>query len=566
MNQYRQKYSLAQSGELAHRKSIPPSKLMVGHDFSQEFKDQPALDPHGDARQLVRLVQCRSCSKPLSAPVTLPCGHTTCRACLAPTRPRDNISYPNTPDRQYGITCKICDEEYPTVECSADVTLTKVMEVVKQTIARVQDTPEAPVCVLEEIPVSEDDVHDSNDEKELTSYQGHRKEFRGGRLHATFQMASDGELRYNSDVQYRASPSDAQIHAHLDAELFNGLREAAHSELDCLVCYNMMLDPTTLPCGHTFCRHCLVRVMDHSSICPICRAGIHIPPIAIQNYPSNGRLVALLKSLSPEHVQARVEALESEEDNSEGALSTPLFVCTLSLPNTPTFLHIFEPRYRLMMRRCMEGNRRFGMVMYNRSSAPQGDLGPTSFLQYGTMLEIINLELLPDGRSFVETRGVSRFRIKAYGQLDGYYVGNVERVDDVPIIEEEQLERQEVLEAQAWADAYVLENPQDPRTPENFPGLLSTDELFRRCIGFVEQMSQRSAPWLSSRIVNVYGPPPDNHKTFPFWFASVLPIAEEEKYRLLATTRVRERLLIVYSWIKRIEGQRWPSGNSCSIL
>lgn len=566
MNCQKRKESLNQPGEPNFGPPVPPFALMVGHGFSQEFKDQLALDPHNDARQLVRLVQCRRCSRPLNTPVTLPCGHTACRTCLPPSRPRTNISYPNTPDRQFGIQCTICDEEFPTAECNSDVTLTKVMGMVEDTIRSTTIAQDTPICTLEELCAPDVGSGTIDDEKNTIPYQPSQKQVQGGPLLATFLMAADGELRYTSEISYRPSPSDAHTHAQLDTELFNGIREAAHKELDCLVCYNTMLDPTTLPCGHTFCRHCLVRVMDHSSICPICRRGIHIPPNAIQNYPSNARLVALLKSLSPEVLQARVEALEQEEQPGEDTLSTPLFVCTLSLPDTPTFLHIFEPRYRLMMRRCLEGNRRFGMVMYNRASAPQGELGPTSFLEYGTMLEIINFELLRDGRSFVETRGVGRFRITAYGLLDGYHVGRTERIDDVPMLEEEQLEQQELRAAQTWAEEHNNAHPQDLRTPDNTPALLSTDELFRRCTDFVEQMSERSAPWLSSRIVNVYGPPPDNHKTFPFWFAAVLPIAEEEKYRLLATTRVRERLQIVYSWIKRIEGQRWPSGNACSIL
>ena len=40
----------------------------------------------------------------------------------------------------------------------------------------------------------------------------------------------------------------------------------------------------------------------------------------------------------------------------------PVFVCTLSFPNISCPLHVFEPRYRLMIRRCMEGGtREFGM-------------------------------------------------------------------------------------------------------------------------------------------------------------------------------------------------------------
>ena len=56
-------------------------------------------------------------------------------------------------------------------------------------------------------------------------------------------------------------------------------------------------------------------------------------------------------------------------------------------------LHIFEPRYRLMMRRCIDsGRREFGMVAH-----PD--------LRFGTMLNIENFVQLPDGRSSLETVG-----------------------------------------------------------------------------------------------------------------------------------------------------------------
>lgn len=43
----------------------------------------------------------------------------------------------------------------------------------------------------------------------------------------------------------------------------------------------------------------------------------------------------------------------------------PIFVCTMSFPGVACPLHIFEPRYRLMIRRCQEtGTRRFGMCIY----------------------------------------------------------------------------------------------------------------------------------------------------------------------------------------------------------
>lgn len=42
----------------------------------------------------------------------------------------------------------------------------------------------------------------------------------------------------------------------------------------------------------------------------------------------------------------------------------PVFVCTLALPTIPCPLHVFEPRYRLMIRQAMEsGARQFGMCV-----------------------------------------------------------------------------------------------------------------------------------------------------------------------------------------------------------
>jgi Lon protease-like protein len=91
----------------------------------------------------------------------------------------------------------------------------------------------------------------------------------------------------------------------------------------------------------------------------------------------------------------------------------------------PTVLHFFEPRYRLMLRRCLENPTPcFGMIM-----APKrvGNAGAENGNEYGTMLEIRSVQMLADGRSMVETWGTYRFRILETGALDGYMVGRIER-------------------------------------------------------------------------------------------------------------------------------------------
>lgn len=73
-----------------------------------------------------------------------------------------------------------------------------------------------------------------------------------------------------------------------------------------------------------------------------------------------------------------------------------------------------------MLRRCLESpNPRFGMIIPPKAGVSQ--------TEYGTMLEIRSVQMLPDGRSMVETWGTSRFRILERGTLDGYMVGRIER-------------------------------------------------------------------------------------------------------------------------------------------
>ncbi|KAF2712473.1 hypothetical protein K504DRAFT_373337 [Pleomassaria siparia CBS 279.74] len=529
--------------------------------------DEPSIRfasaAHRQPRLLVRLLQCPQCSKPFNAPVHLPCGDTVCRACLPSARPRTHVSYPNTPDRLQSIVCPLpaCGAEHAAAECCLDVTMNKLMELIELEMSKYRlPIGDTPTRLIEKL-AQEDSTKVG--EKEMEPELGHERVLHGGRLLATFTMAQMGELRYNSEVEYSSVQSsnlqlDEQQYEYesLDIAFLVQLQEAAGEVTNCLVCYNMMLDPTTTACGHTFCRRCLTRVMDHSNICPLCRRDLHVPA-SLQNKPSNRRLSSLLDLLCPEILADRLAALKTEEQPGNETLDTPLFVCTLALPTMPTFLHVFEPRYRLMMRRCMDGNKRFGMVMYNRTGAPQGNLGPTHFLEYGTMLEIVNHELLRDGRSFVEARGVGRFKIQDHGMLDGYIVGRVEKVEDVSLSEEQDAEQGETSGSHEYATRFLAANPDIPLPFGVALDSMPTQELLDFCMRFVNDMRRASAPWLSQKIVQVYGEPPANDPAlFPYWFACVLPINEEEKYRLLQTTRVRERLKIVKTWIERIQNQR----------
>ena len=87
----------------------------------------------------------------------------------------------------------------------------------------------------------------------------------------------------------------------------------------------------------------------------------------------------------------------------------PLFPLDVVLfPGNLIPLHIFEPRYRRMVARCLERDRRFGLVYHDSDR-----LGP--FLmeegRVGALAEIERHQGLKDGRSLILVKGVGRIAI-----------------------------------------------------------------------------------------------------------------------------------------------------------
>ncbi|MCA9739730.1 MAG: LON peptidase substrate-binding domain-containing protein [Gemmatimonadetes bacterium] len=108
----------------------------------------------------------------------------------------------------------------------------------------------------------------------------------------------------------------------------------------------------------------------------------------------------------------------------------PLFPLPIVLlPEGLLPLHIFEPRYRRMVARCLEYDRRFGLVFHDpdRSGPFLSEPG-----RVGCVAEIETFELLEDGRSLIVTRGSERFRIVAGAETGTpYYEADVEPYEDV---------------------------------------------------------------------------------------------------------------------------------------
>jgi hypothetical protein len=557
------------------RPPSPPSSKSPCEEAEKEAEKEAGESSSpltaSQVRDVVRLFQCKQCSLILRDPITLPCGKSLCKTCLPETHMRTNISYPATENRLQGIKCPFqdCGKDHALGDCGLDVTLKKAIHHVTAEIQAARLAVEGLPMLTGVTARSQWDVAGISS---LSSGEEEPLVVKGGKLMAVFTLAEHQKLKYEAEVGYHEelSRSDAPADvSDIDGALLSKLKSSARTEMDCQVCYAIYFDPLTTACGHTFCRSCLHRVLDHSTYCPICRGALSINPLLHQqSCPSNEALTKIIDTFWRDAVQDRRQALAAESIGQDPQCSVPLFVCTLAFPMMPTFLHVFEPRYRLMLRRAMEGDRTFGMVLPQR----QRTAADPHFVEMGTLLRIVNVEYFADGRSLIETIGVTRFKITEHALLDGYVVGNISRIDDISLAEEELLEAGETqvpqndqsrdtapsrdAAAEGSGETQTSPSPILPRTASDIQKL-PTRELFEFATSSVRRFSEQSVSWLAARMLAIYGECPDDPATFPWWFASVLPVKDMEKYKLLATESVRERLKICCNWILEWEASRW---------
>ena len=141
-------------------------------------------------------------------------------------------------------------------------------------------------------------------------------------------------------------------------------------------------------------------------------------------------------------------------------LRVPVFPLAgaLLFPRSQLPLHIFEPRYRAMVRDAMSGDRLIAMVQ------PRDGEEPPGLFEIGCIGRIGSCDELEDGRLNIVLEGLSRFRIAReaavetlYRQVDADRAGFDEEEED-PVLGLAQLAEVE-REARRYADAlgYMVE-------------------------------------------------------------------------------------------------------------
>ncbi|KAI3351997.1 hypothetical protein L3Q82_020825 [Scortum barcoo] len=282
------------------------------------------------------------------------------------------------------------------------------------------------------------------------------------------------------------------------------------TDLECSLCMRLFYEPVTTPCGHTFCLRCLERCLDHNPKCPLCKEELS-EYLVQRQYCKTVLMENLISKYLPTELLER-QKIHQEEMTELSNLNknVPIFVCTMAFPTVPCPLHIFEPCYRLMIRRCMEtGTNCFGMCLGD-------DL--KGFADYGCLLEIRDVKFFSDGRSVVDTIGRRRFKVVQHSERDGYNTADIEYLEDVKVegvAERELKSLHDMVYDQALVWVNSLKAEQKERIEGHFGPMPGKDSVL--------QASPNGPSWC-------------------WWLLAVLPLEGRAQLPFLALTSLKDRL------------------------
>ncbi|KAF7391046.1 hypothetical protein HZH66_009526 [Vespula vulgaris] len=299
-------------------------------------------------------------------------------------------------------------------------------------------------------------------------------------------------------------------------------------ELDCILCCRLLWKPVTTPCGHTYCWMCLDRCLDYSSACPLCVTSL-ADYLASSQKTVTDFIEKALKIVAPTEYAARAASHRLELVQGLGLLDSEqiaVFVCTTAFPCVACPLFVYEPRYRLMVRRCVEsGVKQFGIAAcLNKESS-----GTKRYAEYGTMLEIRDRVLLKDGCSILSTLGRRRFRVLSGGERDGYDTAHVEFLRDT-----------------------VVQGNQ----------LLNLLELHDKVRAKGRRWWNTVPSYQQSEIQRVFGRMPDTEEDWPrlpdgpswtWWLLAILPLGPQLQVGILGTTSLEKRLRAIEKTLDHME-------------
>lgn len=174
-----------------------------------------------------------------------------------------------------------------------------------------------------------------------------------------------------------------------------------------------------------------------------------------------------------------------------------------------------------MIRQCVElGSRMFGMCVNT-------DDPNKRYADYGTMLHIDNINILPDGRSIIHTTAGRRFRVVSRSTRNGYNTAKIEWMED--------------------------------ECPNPSTELQDLDALNVDCYKVLELWFSSLSPLQQTCISNAIGPIPSLDRenlcsrdgpSWLWWALAAVPLQDKAKLIIVSMTSLAERLQSVRRFLE----------------
>jgi uncharacterized protein len=174
---------------------------------------------------------------------------------------------------------------------------------------------------------------------------------------------------------------------------------------------------------------------------------------------------------------------------------------TVLLPFAHLPLHIFEPRYRALVKDVLAADGEFGVVLIERGQEVGG--GDVRF-SVGTVAKIMQTAELPDGRWLLDAVGTERFRIAEWLPDDPYPVAMIEALRDEPSDTEAAERRTAVERLLRQVLALQVElgfpAPSAVRTLDENPSVAAFEAAVLSPIGPMDTQKVLEAPSTAARL------------------------------------------------------------------
>ncbi|CAO3616754.1 unnamed protein product [Mucor hiemalis] len=377
-----------------------------------------------------------------------------------------------------------------------------------------------------------------------------------------------------------------------EKEMNESIYKKATEVLQCSIGNHLLESPVTNHCGHTFCKLCLLQYKITNDSCNKCQKRlpsyqfIHRQPVNIildnilqafsQFQPRDPNDITRSNQISNTNISFR-------NLNQTSYRNIPIYLTEFTvLPSQKLRLPVYGELGKKILQSSLLSCKEYQFLCFGILCREKASMKG----HFGTIVRITSIEQRM-GDLLVDVRGVDRFQVTSVNKESEDLI-----IADLEMKFEAQDDLQHFMtESKHWSDRKPQSPPSSPmdidtvtnipsptsETPRS-PPMVSQDltfdspavKLSLRVHNFISELAH-STPntsfcsavegllgpvWLNS-VQGLHGPlpQPENAVAMCWWAAVVLPVSNNDRYHLLETLSLTDRLDIILSWINDIKSQ-----------